>query len=224
MAVWSAVSARMRGGITRISKTVLYRFLGIPRFVGGLPKEVQWKLVTCSVVRTPRDAYQEYLPDGFSMTWHCNEMGVPFSTWQFEIFIAAAYWRNLERKNLILHPYNVAFALYGAEYPVVHHDQYRTGLPTKDTPNIHNTDRMRAIVCNWMRFTILKWRTTRGGPRWIPSAKAWQFSEGTHYNVLIRFPSPEELAEMPEEIVGGEAYDGDDDQEASAQAAATLEG
>ncbi|CAI6005432.1 unnamed protein product [Closterium sp. NIES-65] len=36
---WSAVAARMRGGIVRVGKTVLFRFLGIPRHVADLPKE-----------------------------------------------------------------------------------------------------------------------------------------------------------------------------------------
>ncbi|CAI5526837.1 unnamed protein product [Closterium sp. Naga37s-1] len=39
--------------------------------------------------------------------------GLPFSVDEFEIFIAAAYWRLLSRKVLRIYPYTLAFALYG---------------------------------------------------------------------------------------------------------------
>ncbi|CAI5468029.1 unnamed protein product [Closterium sp. Yama58-4] len=188
---WSAVAARMRGGITRVGKTVLFRFFGIPRHVADMPREVPWRVVTCTVYRIPRTAFEAYPIAGYSMPWHCNEDGLPFSTDAFEIFIAAAYWRLLQRKVLRIYPYTLAFALYGAEYPVVHHDRNRAGLPTKDTPNIHNTDRMRAIVVNWMRDAI--------------------FSAGTHFRVLIAFPPPVEVRALPTEIVGPEMSDADDE-------------
>ncbi|CAI6002920.1 unnamed protein product [Closterium sp. NIES-65] len=200
---WSAVTTRMRGGITRVGKTVLFRFFGIPRHVADMPKEVPWRVVTCTVYRIPRTAFEAYPIARYSMPWHCNEDGLPFSTDEFEIFIAAAYWRLLQRKVLRIYPYTLAFALYGAEYPVVHHDRNRAGLPTKDTPNIHNTDRMRAIVVNWMRDAIV---CTYGTPQ-----GAYQFSAGTHFRVLIAFPPPAEVRALPTEIVGPEIGDADDE-------------
>ncbi|CAI5476449.1 unnamed protein product [Closterium sp. Yama58-4] len=208
---WSAVAARMRGGITRVGKTVLFRFLGTPRHVADMPREVPWRVVTCTVYRIPRTAFEAYPIAGYSMPWHFNEDGLPFSTDAFEIFIAAAYWRLLQRKVLRIYPYTLAFALYGAEYPVVHHDRNRAGLPTKDTPNIHNTDRMRAIVVNWMRDAIVRTYGTPQGPRWDPEEGAYQFSAGTHFRVLIAFPPPAEVRALPTEIVGPEMSDADDE-------------
>ncbi|CAI5461066.1 unnamed protein product [Closterium sp. Yama58-4] len=174
IAIWNAVAARMRGGSTRMGKTVLYRFLGIPRHVADMPKK-------------------------YSMPWLCNEDGLPFSTPEFEIFIAAAYWRLLSRKVLRIHPYTLVFAFYGAEYPVVHHACNRADLPTTDTPNIHNTNRMRAIVVNWLRDLIVSTHGTPQAPRYDPE------------EVLIVFPPPQEAMAVPTEIVGPEMSDSDEE-------------
>ncbi|CAI5511688.1 unnamed protein product [Closterium sp. Naga37s-1] len=206
---WKDAASRLRGEITRLGKTVVFHFFGIPRSVSDMPTDVTCDQVVCDQERTPAPALADYPLGAFSLPWHCNADGVPFSTWQFEVFIASSYDRCIERQTLRLHPYSVAFALYGAEYPIIHSAKNKTGLPTKDQPNISNTDRNRAIGRNWMRETIIRWGGTGNGPRWIPEESAYQFSAGQYYNVYILFPPPDEVANMPVEIVGREVCDRD---------------
>ncbi|CAI5480804.1 unnamed protein product [Closterium sp. Yama58-4] len=110
---WKDVASRLRGETVRYGKTIVLRFFGIPRSVSDMPDDVPWDLVVCDKERTPAKALQDCPLGSFTLPWHCNDDGLPFSTWQFEIFIAAAYHRCIERQTLRLHPYNIAFALYG---------------------------------------------------------------------------------------------------------------
>ncbi|CAI5997621.1 unnamed protein product [Closterium sp. NIES-65] len=151
----------------------------------------------------------ERVKGGFSLTWHCDEKGMPFATVQFEIFIAAAYSRNLDGKTVRVFPYTLGYALYGAEYPILHYTSGKMGLPTKDSPNVHNAARMCAIVRNWLRTAILQWAGQDDGPVWVADEEAWRFSPGKYFNVFIKYPHLEEVRGLPEEIVGDEKEDKD---------------
>ncbi|CAI5952421.1 unnamed protein product [Closterium sp. NIES-64] len=151
----------------------------------------------------------ERVKGGFSLTWHCDEKGMPFATVQFEIFIAAAYSRILDGKTVRVFPYTLGYALYGAEYPILHYTSGKMGLPTKDSPNVHNAARMCAIVRNWLRTAILQWAGQDDGPVWVADEEAWRFSPGKYFNVFIKYPHLEEVRGLPEEIVGDEKEDKD---------------
>ncbi|GJP38071.1 hypothetical protein CLOM_g22517 [Closterium sp. NIES-68] len=47
----------------------------------------------------------------FCLVWHCDGKGMPFATWKFEIFLAAALWKFVTGQELRVYPYLLAYAL-----------------------------------------------------------------------------------------------------------------
>ncbi|CAI5498368.1 unnamed protein product [Closterium sp. Naga37s-1] len=165
--------------------------LASPFGTGDMPSDVPWRKVKTKDQRTLQQAFSDFVPR------------------TFEIFIAAAYSRILDGKNVRVYPYTLGYALYGAEYPIMHYSTGKTDLSTKDSPNMHNAARMCAIVRNWLRAAIMQWAGQDGGPVWVAEEEAWRFSPGKHFNVFIKFPPLEAVRGLPEEIVGDEKEDKD---------------
>ncbi|CAI5479011.1 unnamed protein product [Closterium sp. Yama58-4] len=91
----------------------------------------------------------------------------------------------------------------------VHVTLGKMGLPTKDSPNVHNAARMCAIVRNWLRTAILQWAGQDGGPVWVAEEEAWRYSPGKHFHVFIKYPPLDEVRNLTVEIVGDEKEDND---------------
>ncbi|GJP41946.1 hypothetical protein CLOM_g1560 [Closterium sp. NIES-68] len=204
---WSRVANRMRAAIIRWGKTVLFAILNIRRSVKDMPKGLNWKVVRPGGRRRSlAKAYALVKPGRFCLVWHCDGKGMPFATWQFEIFLAAALWKFVTGQELRVYPYLLAYALYGAEYPLMAHRENVRGLPTTDQPNKNNADRQHAIVKNWLRESIIQWHGQKGGPVWVEEEQAYQFSAGSHFVIYIIFPPPAEVAAMVEIPVGPVEY------------------